>query len=54
MGSSLSMTITFVFHYALNETRASGFLFQDVLVDPIRDHLMFVRCLFYYSIGRYR
>ena len=54
LGTSLSMAMTFIFHYIFNETRANGSLFQDVLVDPVRDHFMFVHCLFYHSIGRYR
>jgi hypothetical protein len=54
MDCSLSMIITFLFHYALDATRANGFLFQNVIVDPARDSFMFAHCLLHYSFGRYR
>ena len=54
VGISLSMFMTFLFHCALDKTRASGFFFQNLIADPMRDHILALRCLFNFPIGKYR
>ena len=40
----LSMIMTFVLYCTLKDTRASGFIYQTLAVDPGRDLLIFIRC----------
>jgi hypothetical protein len=43
--TTLSMIIAFIFYYCLEGTSLNNSLFQDTFIDPIRDHLLFIRCL---------
>jgi hypothetical protein len=37
--------MTFMLYYTLKDTRANDSLFQNILVDRIRDRLLYTRCL---------
>jgi len=43
--TTFGMIMTFVMDCILKDTRASGFLFQNLLVDKTRDQLLYIRCL---------
>jgi hypothetical protein len=45
IATTVSMIITFVFYYGLEETRANNSLFQDMIIDTARDCLLFIFCL---------
>jgi hypothetical protein len=45
VATTLSMIITFVFYYGLEGTSANNSLFQDIVIDTLRDYLLFIRCL---------
>jgi hypothetical protein len=43
--TTFSMIMTFVIDCILKDTRASDFLFQNLLVDRTRDQLLYIHCL---------
>jgi hypothetical protein len=43
--TTVSMIITLVFYYGLEETRESNSLFQHIFIDTVRDYLLFICCL---------
>jgi len=45
IATTLSMIMTFMLYYTLKDTRANDSLFQNILVDRIRDRLLYTRCL---------
>lgn len=44
IATTLSMIMTFMLYCILKDTRASGSLFQNILVDRTRDQLLYTRC----------
>jgi hypothetical protein len=42
--TTLSMIMTFILHYTLTDTRASGFVLQTSIIDTARDLFLFARC----------
>lgn len=42
--TTLSMVVTFIFHYCLEGTSLNSSLFEDTFIDPMRDYLLFIRC----------
>jgi hypothetical protein len=49
----MSMFMTFMIHCALNDTRANGSFFQNMVADPVYYYTLAVRCWCSYSFSKY-
>ncbi len=52
-GGTMSMFMTFMIHCALNDTRANGSFFQNMVADPVYYYTLAVRCWCSYSFSKY-
>ncbi len=54
IATTLSMIVTFILYCILQDTRASAFLFQDILIDKTRDQILYTRCWWNNKKGMFR
>jgi hypothetical protein len=53
MTTTLSMTMTLIFYCSLEETRVNDSLFQNIIIDIMRDMSFYLRCLLDKCLGKY-
>lgn len=46
LATTLSMGITFILHNSLRDSRSNESKIQRVFIDPTRDTILLIRCLF--------